>query len=680
MERLLPLYALCGHSAYQTNCKQQTPACTIKASVEKNKVKPKHSQQQRKISLSASKKAVPRALPESPLNNKTRFQHSMVFAIAAYLGLAQTAELVTHQHYPTTQFSPLQAAYDLSLQNAPGLLEQTADISANMLSEMPSLTVRLQNPVPASNPLYMKLQPEFELKTSMVDALAETVAETATESITESTAIASIATAETTTELSATPEQTDETLSQAIPEPNLQPKLPSIVQAESPAQYSVPDQFYEADPQPVDIQIAQKQAPPPGSRPEEFLTDATAAVEVTDKPVLADASDTKPIPVNDAVTDYAIEADTKIIVPADINESSTEKSATADAAVNPKSDIAAINADNSRQESVEDLVSTDLIGSKSFVSTLPESDTPDHDLDYYRIALDESFLGSETNPHISGLNPAPPLVFHPSETNQVDAADSDPDVDSIHNPESINVYTESLPGLVAYDIIHPVVVIVDPGHGGVDPGTIGKYGMQEQELTLDMAKRLQTLATLHKDIEVVLTRNNSDGLSRLERIGKVASAKADLLLSLHFNHLPEGDITLVETYYTDTTDDLQASAVQHQAPADLHTLPARNLQQQDSNPVANAAVSRSFARHLQASVFGAVQNRNPLAIDAGVKRQSLYLLAQSGLPGALVEITCLSNPQEESRLRTEKYRNELANSLMQSLRKFVNSEDVAKSI
>ena len=101
---------------------------------------------------------------------------------------------------------------------------------------------------------------------------------------------------------------------------------------------------------------------------------------------------------------------------------------------------------------------------------------------------------------------------------------------------------------------------------------------------------------------------------------------------------------------------------------------------QPTTPFETNDISRKLARHLQSSVFGAVQNRNPLAIDAGVKQQKLFLLAQSGIPSALVELTCLSNEQEENRLRTEQYRNELAQSLMNAMRKFVDSETLASSI
>ena len=258
--------------------------------------------------------------------------------------------------------------------------------------------------------------------------------------------------------------------------------------------------------------------------------------------------------------------------------------------------------------------------------------------------------------------------------------DTDANNDSDEVRTSTTDKTNSVPGLVAYDVIEPVVIVVDPGHGGIDPGTQGQDGLLERELTLDIAKRLQTLASLHSDIDIVLTRDDGTGLSRAERIGKVTDSGADLLLSLHFNHLPQSNVTLVESYYADPRMALQASALRNKEPLVAQATPANNRNLKADNPAEMAAISKSFATHMQSGVFRAVQGRNPLAIDAGVKRQSLYLLTQSGLPGALVELTCLSNPQEESRLRTEQYRNELAHSLMQSLRKFVDSEDLAKSI
>ena len=78
--------------------------------------------------------------------------------------------------------------------------------------------------------------------------------------------------------------------------------------------------------------------------------------------------------------------------------------------------------------------------------------------------------------------------------------------------------------------------------------------------------------------------------------------------------------------------------------------------------------SRRFATEIQSKVFAAVQSRNPRAIDAGVKDDEFYVLTRTGIPGALVEMTCLSNSDEEQRLGTESYRNELAMSLMDAIR------------
>ena len=78
--------------------------------------------------------------------------------------------------------------------------------------------------------------------------------------------------------------------------------------------------------------------------------------------------------------------------------------------------------------------------------------------------------------------------------------------------------------------------------------------------------------------------------------------------------------------------------------------------------------SRRFATEIQSKIFAAVQSRNPRAIDAGVKDDNFFVLTRTGIPGALVEMTCLSNSEEEQRLGTESYRNELAMSLMDAIR------------
>lgn len=500
----------------------------------------------------------------------TLLQSSPAFSILFYLALTQTVALIASQHSAFNRISPLQAAFEYNYRTNARLLKQTADagvqLGTTLLTEIPPLAVKLEQPVAKSNPLFLILKTGFSLPPQEQTAHLQNPPQPAQDTI--EVATAEVATAK--------------------------------IYPPKPHRYEPQDDF-------------------------ETNTRTTAEGDAE----LAKQSIVKPeLPGN-------IEKSINTVKPDD---------------------------DASSDDEIPDIDT--LIASKSFVSAIKDSGSKDYTFDFYELAMKMPFLAADfdTNGKSAILEPVLAL-----QSNSDDAS-------------SLDVYERNLPGLLAYEIVQPIVVVIDAGHGGVDPGTIGEQGLLEKDLTLDMARRLQTLATLHSDIEIVLSRDDSDGLSRAERVASVKAVEADLLISLHFNSLPEGDITLVETYYTDarlaarfvSTSNKQAppAAV---LPADTPTLSAKK-------PTNISHVSRNLARHLQAGVFSAVQNRNPLAIDAGVKQEGLFLLAQSGIPGALVELTCLSNEQEEDRLRTEPYRNELAHALMNAVRKFVDSETLASSI
>ena len=217
-----------------------------------------------------------------------------------------------------------------------------------------------------------------------------------------------------------------------------------------------------------------------------------------------------------------------------------------------------------------------------------------------------------------------------------------------------------------------MVIMIDPGHGGSDVGTIGPGGTYEKEITLDIAKRVQIMASLHKDIKVVLSRSIDDGLSRARRITEIQLQQPDFLLSLHLNNIPQKDVVLVETYYTSKESRNNKAPLEHSQShnsfrkvSDADRADSPLLRQDQQNQV---DWSRRFATEIQSKIFAAVQSRNPRAIDAGVKDDNFFVLTRTGIPGALVEMTCLSNSEEEQRLGTESYRNELAMSLMDAIR------------
>jgi len=205
-----------------------------------------------------------------------------------------------------------------------------------------------------------------------------------------------------------------------------------------------------------------------------------------------------------------------------------------------------------------------------------------------------------------------------------------------------------------------LVVALDPGHGGTDPGSEAHNGLVEKELTLDMAKRVELFLSEIENVDVIMTRNSDTGMSRQGRVDKIRAADADVVVSLHFNHLPQTDVNLVESFYADRQNVAESLRAQNRSPSSV------NLDYTDA--------SKNLAGILHRKVFNEVASVNENVVDAGVKNETLYVLTRSFTPGALLELTCISNPAEAERLSTVEYRNQLAASIADGLRDYLMNE------
>ncbi len=215
------------------------------------------------------------------------------------------------------------------------------------------------------------------------------------------------------------------------------------------------------------------------------------------------------------------------------------------------------------------------------------------------------------------------------------------------------------------------VVVLDPGHGGSDPGTIGPTGLYEKTVTLDIARRVQKMAREQGDIRVVLTRSSDQGLARARRLALVKRQDADLLLSLHFNALPQDELILVETFIA--TDEHIFQAGKRNSIG--NHLKKTNYRQGGNSTSVRTRESDRIASLLQKHIFHTIKSKNPTAINAGVKNDRLFMLTGTDVPGALIEISCLSNAEEEKRLQTDAYRDEIAAAVLQSMLDFFNESD-----
>jgi N-acetylmuramoyl-L-alanine amidase len=205
-------------------------------------------------------------------------------------------------------------------------------------------------------------------------------------------------------------------------------------------------------------------------------------------------------------------------------------------------------------------------------------------------------------------------------------------------------------------------VVIDAGHGGHDPGARAN-GITEAELALDIALRLEKLLQAQR-IDVVMTRRTSTFVSLEERTAIANRAGADLFLSIHANASENEQARGIETYYLDFAPDAAAEAIAARENAGsartMKSLPefVRTIALNDK-----VDESREFARFVQEGLFQGVKKTNRQARDLGIKRAPFQVLIGAAMPSILAEISFITNTQEGELLKTEKYRNQIAESL-----------------
>jgi len=232
---------------------------------------------------------------------------------------------------------------------------------------------------------------------------------------------------------------------------------------------------------------------------------------------------------------------------------------------------------------------------------------------------------------------------------------------------AVSIPRKKHPGSHGADAQDRIVIAIDPGHGGLDPGSVATNGLLEKELNLDIANRLRDMLAKDPSIEIILTREDDVRLTRHERVEAIRDSQADLMLSVHFNALPQKDINLVETYFAAPANIEESLALlsEQQEISDQDYLKASR---EESLEFAFTKGSARLARVLHESVYAAVSSANSKTVDAGLKNDTLYVLTRSFTPAILMEISCLSNLQEAERLQSNGYRDRIAKALADGLR------------
>jgi N-acetylmuramoyl-L-alanine amidase len=220
-------------------------------------------------------------------------------------------------------------------------------------------------------------------------------------------------------------------------------------------------------------------------------------------------------------------------------------------------------------------------------------------------------------------------------------------------------------------------VVIDAGHGGHDTGSIGPTGLVEKDLVLDIAKRLQTLIESQMGAEVVMTRDTDTFVPLESRTQLANDEKADLFLSIHANSSPEKSVRGVETFFLNLNTqsrDALATATRENAASEKKIHELQDLLQKI---VLNdkADESRELAKHVQQ----AMSKRGNAGSNRGVKQAPFVVLIGATMPSVLAEISFISNPDEEKRLKAPEYRQQIAESLFQGIKSYAETLSSTKA-
>lgn len=241
----------------------------------------------------------------------------------------------------------------------------------------------------------------------------------------------------------------------------------------------------------------------------------------------------------------------------------------------------------------------------------------------------------------------------------------------------------TIPSPTVTEPVHPVApkpaspiqtIVIDPGHGGKDPGTIGQHGTTEKDVTLKVGVLLKDLLSSLPNTRVLMTRER-DAFIELEDRAKFANGKnADLFVSIHVNSHPHKGVRGLEIYHFGEAKDqraLEVAARENGTPLNSTGLGVEYI-------LADLLTTKKI-EHSQELAWTAKQamvtnlNGRYSTIDHGVKTAPFYVLRFTTMPSILAEIAFMSNPTEEEQMRSQPFLAHIAESIFEGVKTYLRT-------
>ena len=215
-------------------------------------------------------------------------------------------------------------------------------------------------------------------------------------------------------------------------------------------------------------------------------------------------------------------------------------------------------------------------------------------------------------------------------------------------------------------------IVIDAGHGGWDLGTVGRHGLLEKDLVLDVARRLGSSLQTKLGCDVVFTRKDDTYLSLEQRAELANQAQADLFVSVHANYSDLASARGVETYYSSFFSPPEARELEYGENPNAKPVTQARLSGMELKGKVDG--SRKLAADIQHALFGTLSTANPGIRNRGVREASYVVLTGTEMPSILTEISFVSSPEDEARLQNPAYRQEIADALYAGIAQYVASK------
>lgn len=232
------------------------------------------------------------------------------------------------------------------------------------------------------------------------------------------------------------------------------------------------------------------------------------------------------------------------------------------------------------------------------------------------------------------------------------------------------------------DELHPriAVVLIDPGHGGKDPGAIGEYGktvVREKDVVLGVAKRLYSLLTAQFPAKRVLLTRSGDSYLELEERTEIANGipleqnEAIIFISLHAN-----------AAFSDKARGFEVWYLPQEYKRDLSDRMALEEENPDIVPILNTMLEIEFATEsvfLAKKILDALDNEiGDLTPNRGLKEETWFVVRNSKMPAVLIELGFVTNPEEAELLQTDEYLNTVSRAIYTGIQEFIGQFENTK--